>query len=90
MVFKHSDDTIPTGQVFLNQLRRFDWTSCLTHLESTFLLLGYLVADIFVNKMLNSHVGPTRLHEEFLCDKLFDWAFGDDEDDLKRSFVTSK
>ena len=52
--------------------------SCLTDFESTFSLLGYLVIDIFVNKMLNSHIGPTRSHEEFLCNDLFDWPFGDD------------
>ena len=56
--------------------------SCLTYLESTFLLRGYLGVDIFVNKMLNSHVVPTRSHGQFLCDELFDWAFGDNEDDL--------
>ena len=61
---------------------RSDWTNCLTYLESTFSLLGYLGVDIFVNKMLNSHVGPTRLHEEFLCNELLDWVFGDNEDDL--------
>ena len=26
------------------------------------------------------HVRPTRSQEEFLCDKLFDWALSDDED----------
>ena len=33
------------------------------NLEST-LLLGYFGVNIFVNKMFNSHVGPTRLYEE--------------------------
>ena len=29
---------------------------------------------------MSSHVAPMRLHGEFLCDELFDWAFGDNED----------
>ena len=35
------------------------------------------------------HVRPTctRSHEEFLCDKLFDFAFGDDEDDLNKALL---
>ena len=37
--------------------------------------------------MLDSYVGPMRLHEKFLCDKLFDWAFGDDEDDLNEALL---
>ena len=28
-----------------------------------------------------------RSHEDFLCDELFDWAFGDDEDDLNEAFL---
>ena len=28
-----------------------------------------------------------RLHEEFLCNELFDWAFGDDEDDLSEALL---
>ena len=64
-----------------------DWVSCLTYLESTFSLRGYLGVDIFVNKTLNLHVIPTRLHGEFLCDELFDWAFGDDEDDLNKALL---
>ena len=51
------------------------------------MLLGYLEVYTFVNKTLNSHVGPTRLHEKFLCDGLFDWAFGDDEDDLNKALL---
>ena len=45
----------------VSKSRRSDWTSCLTYLESTFSLLGYLGVDIFVNKTLNSHVGPTEI-----------------------------
>ena len=38
--------------------------------------------------MLNSQVGPTKgSHEEFLCDKLFDWAFDDDKDDLNEALL---
>ena len=45
MVSNHSKDTNLNGpRVF--KLRRSDWTSCLTYLESTFLLLGYLELDI--------------------------------------------
>ena len=61
--------------------------ACLTYLEFTFSLLSYLVVDIFVNKTLNSHVESTRSHEEFLCDKLFDWIFGDNEDDLNKALL---
>ena len=61
--------------------------SCSTYLESTFLLRGYLGVDIFVNKTLNSHVVPTRWHGEFLCDELFDWTFGKDEDDLNEALL---
>ena len=79
-----SENTISMHRVFL-KLRRSNWTSCLTYLESIFSLLGYLGVDIFMNKTLNSHVGPIRSHEEFLCNELFDWAFGDDKDDLNEA-----
>ena len=51
------------------------------------MLLGYLVVDIFVNKMLNSHVNLWDCMRNLLCDKLFDWAFGDDEDDLNEALL---
>ena len=31
-----------------------------------------------------------RSHEDFLCDELFDWAFGDDEDDLNEAFLQAR
>ena len=37
--------------------------------------------------MLNGHVGTTKLHEKFLCNELFDLAFGDDEDDLNEALL---
>ena len=62
-------------------------THYLTYSESTVSLLGYLGADIFVNKMLNRLV-MSDLREcmrNLLCDELFNWAFGDDdEDDQKK------
>ena len=36
---------------------------------------------------MSSHVAPMRLHVEFLCDELFDWAFGDNEDDLNEALL---
>ena len=63
MVSERSEDTSNWPRV--SKSRRSDWTSCLTYLESTFLLVGYLGVDIFVNKTLNSYVGPMRSHEEF-------------------------
>ena len=36
---------------------------------------------------MSSHVAPMRLHGEFLCDELFDWAFGDNEDDLNEALL---
>ena len=52
------------------------------------MFLGYLGVDIFVNKMLNSHLRPTRDHmRNFLCDELFDCAFGDYEDDLNKALL---
>ena len=70
----------------VSKLHRSDWTSCLTYLESTFSLLGYLGVEIFVNKTLNSHVGPTRAcMKNFFCDKLFDWELGDYENDLNEN-----
>ena len=59
MVSERSEDTSNGPRV--SKSHRFDWTSCLTYLESTFSLLGYLGEDIFVNKKFNSHVGPTEI-----------------------------
>ena len=63
-------------------------TRYLTYLESTFSLgLGYLGVDIFVNKTLNRLV-MSDLQEHmgnFLCEGLFNWAFGDDDEDDQES-----
>ena len=59
----------------VSKSRRSDWTSCLTYLESTFSLLGYLGVDIFVNKTLKVMSDLQRSHKDFLCDELFHWAF---------------
>ena len=37
--------------------------------------------------MLNSHVRPTRLHEEFFVQWTVDWAFGDNKDDLNEALL---
>ena len=61
--------------------------SCLTYLESTFSLLGYLGEDIFVNKMLNSYVGPTEIARGLFVMNCLIGHFGDDEDDLNEAFL---
>ena len=88
MVSECSKDT--SNEPRVSKSHRSDWTSCLTYLESTFLLLGYLGVGIFVNKMLNSHVRPTRERTmNFLCVKLFCWVFGNNEDDLNKALLQS-
>ena len=90
---EHSKGTISMGRAAgprVSKSCKSNWTSCLTYLESTFSFLGYLGVDInfFVNKMFNSHFRPTRDRmRNFLCDELFDCAFGDDKDDLNEALL---
>ena len=60
----------------------------MSNLIRVYLLITRLPWNIlFVNKTLNRHVGPTRSHEEFLFDKPFNLAFGNDEDDLNEALL---